>query len=216
MVNFEDIKTEDQTYGRGYLVGNEIFPSITTVVSILSEDFIKEWRLRVGEEEANRISRKATEKGNMVHEIAERYLQNDLSEEEFRKYDPVGQVAFQPIKKILDSHVNNILAQEVPLFSNKYRVAGRVDLIAEYDGVLSIIDFKTSGKMKLDSWIEGYFIQETAYAIMLYEMMGIRINQIVTIMTVEDDEPQIFIKHPKDYFQKFVQTRHKFKEEKGV
>lgn len=204
-------------YGRGYIIeDDEIFPSITTVLGIEHEEFIQEWKDRVGERQASKIGRMATEKGTAFHEICEKYLNNTLTSEIFDTFEPQAKAAFMPIQKILDDHVDNILAQEIPLFSRKHRVAGRVDLIAEYDNILSIIDFKTSSRQKFPEWIETYFMQETAYAVMFYEIYGIRINQIVTVMTVEEDEPQIFIRHPKDWFHKFVNTRNKFKEKHNV
>lgn len=213
---FSDLDTQDMSYGRGYHVENEIFPSITTVVGIEHEEHIEKWKNQIGEEKANKITKMATDKGTAFHEICEKYLNNDLTPELFMEYSPAARAAFIPVQKILDTHVDNIVAQEIPLFSKLHRVAGRVDLIAEYDNILSIIDFKTSSRQKLPEWIETYFMQETAYAIMLYEMKGIKINQIVTIMTVEEDEPQIFIQHPKDWFHKFVATRKKFFNKHGV
>lgn len=213
-VPFDEIGTESMEYGRGYVIGDKIYPSITTVLGAEENIALTKWREKVGEEEAEKISRRATHKGTGVHELCEKYLNNELTS--YDGYDFVQIESFLKIQPILAERVNNIIAQETPLFTHKYRTAGRVDLIGEFDKIPSIIDFKTSNNPKEESWIEKYFVQETAYAIMLYEMKGIKLSQIVTIITVENDEPQIFIKHPKDYFDKFLKIRKLFFQKHGV
>ena len=148
-----------------------------------------EWRNKVGEEEANRISKRASTRGNKCHKLAELYLSN----ESISKYkdDPLSMGLFYQIKPYLDS-INNIHALEAPLCSNVLKLAGRVDCIAEYKGELAIIDFKTSTKEKREEWIHDYFAQETAYAIMFQELTGLIPKKLVTIIACETGEPQIF------------------------
>lgn len=188
--NFVDLVAETTEKGRTYSVGDKSYPSVTTVIGEMKKKSIMEWRQRVGPEEANRVSKRATTRGNKVHKLAEDYLNNlDLS-----KYrdDPLSLGLFHTVKPYLD-RINNIHALEAPLYSHLLKLAGRVDCIAEYDGELSIIDFKTSSKPKKEEWIQDYFSQETAYAIMFQELTGLQVKKLVTIIAVEKSEPQVFV-----------------------
>jgi len=148
-----------------------------------------EWRRRVGEEEANKISKRASTRGNKTHKLAELYLSNqDISK---YKDDPMSMGLFYLIKPHLDS-INNIHALEAPLYSRMLKIAGRVDCIAEYKGELAIIDFKTSTKLKKEEWIQDYFAQECAYAIMFQELTGLKVKKLVTIIACETGEAQVF------------------------
>jgi hypothetical protein len=202
--------------GRKYFTpeGNA-YPSITTVLSILGKDAITEWRNRVGEEEANRISSFASKRGTAVHKIAEDYLNN---EPDYKKgHMPASIVSFNTMKTVLDERLSNIWMQETFLYSDKLKCAGQVDCIAEFDGELSIIDFKTSRKEKKEEWITSYFIQASFYAAAFLERTGIAIKQAVIIITVDDGQSQVFKINTYDYLQHFVEVRKKFKEmyEKG-
>lgn len=211
---FIDVETETESYGRAYLVEGKKYPSITTILQLLSKEFIDAWKEKVGEEVASKISKKATDKGTGVHQLCEDYLNNVLTD--ISKYPIIEQESFSKIKKVLDDHVDNIFLQEKALYSHKYECAGRVDLIAEYNGKLSIIDFKTSTKPKSVDMILAYFIQASFYALCLYEMTGILIEQIVIIIAVEFDSPQVFVEHPKKYFNEFLKVRNDFREKEGV
>jgi genome maintenance exonuclease 1 len=168
-------------------------PSITTCLSVLSRDSIAKWRERVGQEEADRISHRAATRGTAVHEIIEKYINN---EENYRDgYTPDIVSSFLDLKPILDSRIGDVYAQEAPLYSTHLGVAGRVDCVAEFDGKLSIIDFKTSKKPKQAKWITNYFMQESAYAIMWEERTRQPITQLVTIVSVDGADPQVFIEH---------------------
>ena len=149
---------------------------------------IYEWRQRVGAEEANRISRIASGRGTRVHTLCEKYLNN----QELGKPMPDALELFKKVQPYLNK-INNIHYQECALWSTKLGMAGRVDCIAEYDGVLSVIDFKTSSRVKTAEDIPAYFAQCTAYALMYEELIGVRIDQIVIIMAVQEDSPIIFI-----------------------
>ena len=212
LVTDDSIYTLSESYGRGYVIGDKTYPSITTVVGIRNEEHIQKWKEKVGQEEADRVSKRATTKGTMVHLLVEHYIEN-------QPLPPcsnmLATLAFQSIQPVLKRRLNNIVCQEVPLFSHKLRLAGRVDCIAEFDGVLSIIDFKTASKQKEEEWIENYFIQETAYAIMFEEMTGIAIEQIVTVIAVDHDTPQVFIKKPV-YRKELIETRKKFYKRYGI
>ena len=204
-----DLETETINGKRFYKTPEGLlYPSVTTITGQHGKDKILEWRRRVGEEEANRISTKASSRGTRVHKICENYLNN---EEDFaRKTMPDSIAMFKSIQPLLDEHVNNIHALEIPLYSHHLKVAGRVDCIAEYDGKLSIIDFKTSGRLKEESWIKGYFMQCSAYAVMYEERTGIPVSQIVIMIAVESEHPQVFIKKRNDYIKDFISYREAY------
>jgi len=198
--------------GRKYRTPEGVdLPSITTVLSILSRDSIAAWRKRVGEEEANRISHRAASRGTKVHAIIEDYLNN---KETYRdEYLPDIVASFSDIKHILDTNIGDIYALEAPLYSNHLGVAGRVDCVADYGGKPSIIDFKTSRKRKKAEWVENYFMQEAAYAIMWEERTGIPIVQLVTIIAVDNSEPQVFIEHRDNWVRPLRDTIKRYKDE---
>lgn len=161
------------------------------------------WRKRIGEAKANQISTRAASRGTTYHSIVEDYLNNTYDETKFKdKHLPL--MMFKNSKKTLD-RINNIYAQEAALYSDNLEIAGRVDCIAEFDGELSIIDFKTSAEEKKLEWIQDYLIQETAYACMLYERYKIKVNKIVTIIACESGDTQVFVETPKKiYLQKLI------------
>jgi len=205
-------KTTDS--GRKYFTpeGNA-YPSITTVLSILSKDSIVKWRKRVGEEEANKISHQAATRGTSVHKLAEDYIDN--VEDWDKDVLPNNLFTFSHLKTIIDEKVDNVWFQEEYLYSDKLECAGQVDCIAEYDGVLSVIDFKTSRKPKKIEWITNYFIQASFYAAAFYERTGVPIKQGVILIAVDHDNPQVFKVNTYDYLNKFIEVRQKYREQNG-
>jgi len=196
-MSLEDICARNVGGKRVYEVGDQKYPSISTICSFRKRKSIAEWRARVGAEEANKISKRATTAGTTVHSMIEDYLNNEL---DLEKYDGkhLAKILFTQAKPML-ARINNIHFQEAPLYSHEFAIAGRVDCIAEFDGKLSIIDFKTSSKEKKEEWIEGYLVQETGYAKMYEERSGIKVEQIVTLITCQTGDTQVFIKNPDDY-----------------
>lgn len=197
--------------GRKYFTpeGNA-YPSITTVLGILNKDSIQQWRQRVGEEEANRISSFASKRGTAVHKLTEDYLNN---ESDYKKgHMPTSVVSFNSLKPLLDERLDNIWMQEQYLYSDKLKCAGQVDCIAEFDGELSVVDFKTSRKEKQRSMIQNYFIQASFYAAAFLERTGIAIKQGVILITVDDSQPQVFKINTYDYLEHFLAVRKKYKE----
>ena len=196
-MSLEDICARNVGGKRVYEVGDQKYPSISTICSFRNRKSIAEWRARVGAEEANKISKRATTAGTTVHSMIEDYLNNKL---DIGKYADkhLAKILFTQAKQML-ARINNIHFQEAPLYSHEFAIAGRVDCIAEFDGKLSIIDFKTSSKEKKEEWVEGYFVQETGYAKMYEERSGIKVEQIVTLITCQTGDTQVFIKNPDDY-----------------
>ena len=200
--------------GRKYKTPEGVnLPSITTVLSILSRESIAKWRAKVGHEEANRISHRASTRGTSVHEIIENYVNNDPNFKE--GYTPDIIASFLDLKPILDERLTKVYAQEAPLYSNHLGVAGRVDCVGIFDGKPSIIDYKTSMKPKRKDWIKNYFMQESAYAIMWEERTGQPITQLVTIISVDGNDPQVFIEHRDNWVRPLRETIEKYNEEQS-
>ena len=191
-LGYDDLDADTTDTGRVYKTpdGNR-YPSITTVLSLLSRDAIRAWRKRVGEAEANLISRRASTRGTKVHEIVEQYLDNEY---DATKWTPDVIASLENLKPYLH-RIDKIYEQECPLYSEHLGVAGRVDCVGIFDGVPSIIDFKTSKRIKTKDKITNYFMQEAAYAIMWEERTGMPIVNLVTIMDVDNEQPLLFKEH---------------------
>jgi len=193
-LGYDNMKDSTGSSGRTYITPEgKKYPSITTVLGVRSKEAILEWRRRVGEEEANRVSRFAAGRGTALHTVAENYVNNDV------EYFPTNtmphvRALFKSIKPIIDKYVGRVVLQEKPLYSDHLGIAGRVDLVAEFNGKLSIVDFKTSKRRKTREEIKNYFAQATAYAIMFEERTGIPVPQLVIIMAIDDDpKPLVFV-----------------------
>ena len=206
------LKAKTSDVGRFYtnLETNESYPSITTVLGAQSKQGILEWKKRVGEDVANHISNQAATRGTAVHNMVEDHL-NNVNVDEVEKYKKqfLPRMMFNVLKPEL-TKINNIRLQEAAMYSSDYTVAGRVDCIGEYDGVLSVIDFKTSTKEKSEDWIENYFIQGSAYSQMYKEHFGEEVPQIVILITTEQGTTQVFKKNPHDYLEKLKQYVEEF------
>ena len=200
---------------RYYKVGDkderQKFVSITSVISHFNKEKFASWRKRVGDEEADKITRKATSRGTDTHTLIEQYLKNmDLNSDVLPISEHLFQVAVPALKRI-----NNIYTLEGSLYSQYLGVAGTVDCIAEFDGELSIIDFKTSKQPKPRDWIDGYFVQCCAYACMLHELTGLSVKKFVIIMTCENGEVEVYEEYDKakyirlltQYIKKFVNDK---------
>jgi len=185
------------------------YPSVTTVTGILSKDDIQAWRRRIGEDKADQITKAATSRGNEVHKLAELYLKNELFSQSTLFDEPKtnNYKMFEALSSVLDNRVGVVRAIEAPLYSDVLRVGGRVDLVAEWDNELAVIDFKTSSKPKKERWIDNYFMQSSAYAFMFEELTKIPINKIVIAIALENLGTQIFIKNANDYIQQFIDLR---------
>ena len=200
----QDLKSMTFPDGKRYytLPDGTRLPSVTTVIGAKNKEAIMKWRQRVGEEEANRISKYASSRGTNVHTLCEKYLNNDP------KYllsaMPDALEMFKPLRPILN-RINNIHYQECALWSLKLGMAGRVDCIGEFDGVLSVIDFKTSKKIKKKEDIDNYFAQCVAYACMYEELVGQGIDQIVVIMAVDNEQPLVFIEKTSDHLNTLLE-----------
>ena len=189
--------------------GNK-YPSITTVLSIRNKKGLHEWRKRVGNDVANYVARTAAARGTKVHHMCEDYLNNVYtnypSKWEKHKKDFLPYCLFNQLKEQALCNIDGIYAQEAGLYSDKYKVAGRVDCIARYNGTPSIIDFKTSSRERTDDWNENYYIQGSAYAEMFGERTGIEVSQVVILVVTEDGTVQEFIKDKHNYLDALVES----------
>ena len=192
---------------RLYDVEGQKLVSITSVTSHFNKEVFVEWRKKVGDKEANRITKRATTRGTKVHTLIENHLLN----KEVDPDTPGSKMLLNQAKKSLEN-INNIYALEKSLYSTELGVAGTVDCIAEYNGELAIIDFKTAAKPKPRDWIENYFVQAAAYACMFYERTGTPVKKLVILMTCENGEVQVYEEYDKmkymrllvKYIEKFV------------
>lgn len=212
-----DMTTEEINGKRYYVtpLGSK-FPSVTTVLSAGSDKkkSLAQWRERIGEDEAKKVMQRASTRGTKFHNMMEKYLSNDNTL--FENVMPDMKQAFNDVKEVINL-IDNIHYIECPLYSEKLGLAGRTDVIAEFGKTLSIIDFKTSLKLKKEEWITDYFIQATAYREMLREMTGLIAEQIVIIISVDGEtEPQVFIKNPDDYVDLLVSKIKEYKESNNV
>ena len=200
-LNLPQLTRESIDGVRYYNIGgeNKKSVSITSVISHYSKEKFAKWRKRVGEEEANRITKRATNRGTDTHTLIENYLLN----EELPEVQPISEMLFKLAKPTLN-RINNIHCLESSLYSEILGVAGSVDTIAEFDGELAVIDYKTSAKPKPREWITDYFVQTMFYGMALYEMTGISVKKLVIIMTCEDGECVIYEERDLEKYMKLV------------
>ena len=206
-----DLKAETTDSGRLYTTpeGNR-YKSITTVLSHYNKQGIYEWRQAVGEEYANKVSRRAADRGTKMHKICEDYLNNEIPELKMQMMMPDLKELFFKIKPFIDENIGKVYTQEQALYSDKYRIAGRVDLIAEWNGKVAVIDYKTSTKQKDEENIQNYFMQCTAYALMFAERTGIWIDDIVVLIATEEGPAQVFERQIHDYRQPLIEMIDKY------
>ena len=203
-----DLKTENVDGKRHYVTpdGNK-YISITTLLSNLSKAGIQKWRERVGAEEANRISTKASRQGTGVHSICESYIKNEDGFLDGRMPNEVEM--FQSIESLLDC-IDDVHCVEGALYSDELKLAGRTDLIAEFNNQLAVIDYKTSRKIKTWEMCHSYFMQGAFYAMAYEERTGIPINNIVIIMAVENEKPLLFKETKDRWIKPLNEVRHKY------
>ena len=206
-IGYNDLVADTRETGRVYVAPDgSRYPSVTTVLGILSEDSIREWRQRVGEEVANQVSHRASNRGTAVHSIIEKYLRNEDTSDNL----PHIKQSLANLRPILDKSIGKIFGLETALYSRHLGMAGRCDCIAEWNGVPSIIDFKTSRRIKKKENIASYFAQASAYAIMFEERTGLAIPNTVIVMDVDDNHPLIFEEHRDNFVELLLSTKKEY------
>ena len=187
------------------------YPSVTTITGQMNAKAISEWRQRVGEKVATQITTQASARGTSIHKLCEHYILGTMDDVQVM---PSNKEMFDAMANHLAETVGKVYAVEGFLYSDFLRSAGQVDMVAEYNGTLSIVDFKTAKKKKREDWIQNYFVQEAAYSFMFEERTGMQVPQLVTIIGVDgESEPQVFIKNTKDrnkYLLQFLSLRDQF------
>jgi ATP-dependent exoDNAse (exonuclease V) beta subunit len=211
-----DLKSETTEKGRKYILPDgRKYDSVTTILSHNKDKtFLEEWRNRIGFEEANKIVKKSSDRGTKLHLVCEKYLLNELTDMKIRIMMPDIKDFFSQLRPHIDKNIGNIYGLEQALYSDRFQMAGRTDCIAEWNGKISIVDYKNSIKEKNEAWIQDYFIQCTAYATMFTEITNLPIEQIVVLIANEEGTPQVFVRQRSDYFDKFskvVDDYHKSK-----
>lgn len=201
LLNFEPLSRVEEDGTRYYVTEDgRKYPSVTTVLGAMTDkSALDQWRKRVGDAEADRVSSFASTRGTNVHSMCEDYVLGNMVDTSRL----TNLVAFKQLKSVIDRRVDNIRGIESMLVSHYLKVAGTCDLIADFDGELAIIDYKTSSKLKRKEWIEGYFLQASLYSYMLWEMTGLMAKKVAVLIAVDDNpEPQVFVEYPKNYAQK--------------
>lgn len=204
------IDSVDTEEGRFYIhESGDRFPSVTTFLSsVLDKSGLDEWRSRVGEEEANRATNRGARRGTALHLACEKYVLN----EPLPDMMPSIQMLFAQVKPVLDARLDCVIASEIPLMSKHLRLGGRCDLVCRFDGKRSILDFKTTNWAKDREMLEGYFIQESAYAIMFEECYGTPITQLVTISAGDSEaEAQVVIEHRDVWAPRLLELRASYR-----
>ena len=191
------------------------YPSVTSVISFVNRKKFADWRARVGEEAANKKTKRATTRGTRLHKVIEEHLKNNDVSTLDEMQVPLIQLMFSSAKNTLETRLNNIYHQETSMYSDRLCLAGTVDLICEVDGELAIVDFKTSEKTKPEEWLEDYFVQLSAYWAMFSEKTGIVPKKLVVFLVGENGDVQIverrnimkYLTTLQDYARQFIQHR---------
>lgn len=173
------------------------YPSVTTVLSTMSKQGILQWKESVGADRAARILRQAAARGTATHAICEKYLLNE--DGHLKGVMPSNVLLFKQLQPYLDEHVGRVYGVEIPLYSSVLKSAGTCDLYCELHDVNTVVDFKTSTRLKKEEHIEGYFYQATAYAMMIEEIYKVEVPSMAILIAVEDDHPQFFLKQTSKY-----------------
>lgn len=207
-INCPELTDITTATGRIYQTPDGVtFPSITTLLKYVNKDSLDQWTRRVGEKESEKQKKKGASRGTPLHSLAENYINNVPNFDD--GFAPAHKYLFKTLQPRLE-HVDNIVAQEVPLYSKWLKLAGRVDLIAEYNGKPSIIDFKTAKKLKRTEWLKSYWMQATFYSIAFQELTGIKVPNLVLIFAHDDGTSAVFEEHRKNWINELILTNKQF------
>ena len=206
-IGYEGLDRVEHKDGRRYVtLDGNAYPSVTTILSLVNKEKIMEWRNRVGTEKADAISHKAATRGTHVHSIIEKYLHG----EDTKDFLPHIQQSLENLKPLLDKHVTKVFATEVPLYSDHLQAAGTCDAVVEWDGMPTIIDWKTSRRPKKKKDISNYFMQLAAYAVMWEERSGMPCNATRIVMDVDDFHPVMYKETRDAWIDEFIKWRDEY------
>lgn len=199
---FEELEAETTDVGRVYKRGDKSYRSVTTILGELSKKGIMEWRRRVGAAEAQKIATAASRRGTKFHTVCEKYVNN----QDLKKSNPLSLELFQKVKPVLDQNITTVYNTEFCLFSDRLNTAGRCDLFCEWNGVPTVVDYKSSTKPKKEEYIENYLLQGTVYSMMIYERLGIPVKNFAIVIGCEElPEAQVFTGKVGDYYKRALQ-----------
>jgi genome maintenance exonuclease 1 len=214
-LDWNDLDSVQEDGKRFYLTpSGKKYPSMTTVLQLMTAEGIAKWRARVGDEVANKVSAQASRRGTLMHKLCEDYVNNE--EVDTESLMPLDLQNFNALKEQMDKHFGKVYGQEIALYSDFLEMAGRVDCIAEYKGKLSIIDYKTSKKVKKRSNIKNYFMQAAGYAVMFEEIFKKPINNLVILMSVDHEGVVEFVEKRDDHIHDLIELRKKYKEKNNI
>jgi genome maintenance exonuclease 1 len=214
-LDWNDLDSVQEDGKRFYLTpSGKKYPSMTTVLQLMTAEGIAKWRARVGDEVANKVSAQASRRGTLMHKLCEDYVNNEEIDTE--SLMPLDLQNFNALKEQMDKHFGKVYGQEIALYSDFLEMAGRVDCIAEYKGKLSIIDYKTSKKVKKRSNIKNYFMQAAGYAVMFEEIFKKPINNLVILMSVDHEGVVEFVEKRDDHIHDLIELRKKYKEKNNI
>ena len=214
-LDWNDLDSVQEDGKRFYLTpSGKKYPSMTTVLQLMTAEGIAKWRARVGDDVANKISAQASRRGTLMHKLCEDYVNNEEIDTE--SLMPLDLQNFNALKEQMDKHFGKVYGQEIALYSDFLEMAGRVDCIAEYKGKLSIIDYKTSKKVKKRSNIKNYFMQAAGYAVMFEEIFKKPINNLVILMSVDHEGVVEFVEKRDDHIHDLLELRKKYKEKNNI
>ena len=214
-LDWNDLDSVQEDGKRFYLTpSDKTYPSMTTVLQLMTAQGIAKWRARVGDEVANKVSAQASRRGTLMHKLCEDYVNNE--EVDTESLMPLDLQNFNALKEQMDKHFGKVYGQEIALYSDFLEMAGRVDCIAEYKGKLSIIDYKTSKKVKKRSNIKNYFMQAAGYAVMFEEIFKKPINNLVILMSVDHEGVVEFVEKRDDHIHDLIELRKKYKEKNNI
>lgn len=185
-LKFQELDTKTINGKRHYHVDGQYYPSVTTVLSGEDKPALEAWKLRVGAERAAQISLQATNRGTAMHSLLEAFVLNEDMTDHYKKAMPSNRALFEQLKPAIEKRVGRIYGIEAPLYSKTLGVAGRADFIADWDGTPAIIDFKSSTRVKKQEYMKGYYMQEALYSFMMFEMFGMHIPKMVTLVATEE------------------------------
>lgn len=212
-----DMDVDTLATGRTYHTPDGSYPSLTTILGKTANNpWLEQWKQRVGEEEAARASKEATDRGTLIHSFAERHFNGDSIWEELRTQPLDVRQMSRDLISLVSTGVEEVWGQEQVLWSNKYKYAGRTDMVGIWKGRPAIIDFKTSKKIKQATQIRDYFIQCCGYAVAHNEMYGTGIKDIVVAITVDGKEPQLFEKSATPFLYELQNRRTDYEKLMGV
>lgn len=214
-LDWDDLSSTQENGKRFYVTpSGKKYPSMTTVLQLMTAEGIAKWRAHVGDEVANKVSAQASRRGTLMHKLCEDYVNNE--EIDTSKLMPLDLQNFNALKEQMDIHFGKVYGQEIALYSDFLEMAGRVDCIAEYKGKLSIIDYKTSKKVKKKENIKNYFMQAAGYAVMYEEIFKQPINQLVILMSVDHEGVVEFVEKRDNYIHDLIALRKKYKEKHNI